>query len=226
MTNNGSLKERSIKLRRQGNTYLEIQKELKVKVPKSTLSYWLKDIELSEAEERRIKRKMLERARAGRRIALMVNKKKRKEHLELLWNRNKHLSVEDIDTAKIALSMLYLADGAKKGKGYLMFGNSSPFIIGLFLDLLRKCYSIDESKFRCTLQCRADQNIRKLEEFWSKLTAIPASQFYKARVDPRTIGKPSKKPNYKGVCRIDYFSADLFMELTQIPRIIYDKEGP
>jgi len=70
----------------------------------------------------------------------------------------------------------------------------------------------------------ADQNIKKLEKFWSQVTKISLSQFYKARIDPRTIGKPSKKPNYKGVCRIDYFSADLFIELMQIPKIIH--KGP
>ena len=90
--------------------------------------------------------------------------------------------------------------------------------------LLRYCYNLDESKFRCTLLCRADQNIKKLEEFWSQITKIPLSQFYKARIDPRTIGKPSKKLNYKGVCRIDYFSTDIFIEMTQIPKIIH--KGP
>ena len=105
-----------------------------------------------------------------------------------------------------------------------MFGNSDPSIISLFMSLLRYCYNIDESKFRCTLQCRADQNTKKLEKFWSQITKIPLSQFYKARVDPRTIDKPSKKLNYKGVCRIDYFSADLFIELKQIAEIIH--RGP
>ena len=101
-----------------------------------------------------------------------------------------------------------------------MLGNSEPLVIRLFLNLLRYCYNIDESKFRCTLQCRADQNIPKLEKFWSQITNIPLAQFYKARIDPRTIGKPSNNPNYKGVCRIDYFSGDIFMELKQIMSLI------
>lgn len=67
----------------------------------------------------------------------------------------------------------------------------------------------------------ADQDIKKLERFWSKVTSIPLSQFYKTRIDPRTIGKPSKKPDYKRVCRIDYFSTEIFIELTKIVEIIY-----
>jgi len=116
--------------------------------------------------------------------------------------------------------MLYLVEGSKNQRGSLMFGNSDPLVIRLFLNLLRRCYDVDENKFRCTLQCKADQNIKRLEKFWSKITDIPLSQFYKARIDPRTIGKPSRKLDYKGVCRIDYFSGDVFMELKQIVNVI------
>ena len=126
------------------------------------------------------------------------------------------------DIAKVVLSILYLCEGSKSlERGSVMFGNSDPFIINLFLYLLRRCYNIYERKFRCTLQGRADQDVKKLEKFWSKITNIPLSQFYKARIDSRTIGKKSKNLNYKGVCRIDYFSAEIAIELMQISKIIH-----
>ena len=84
------------------------------------------------------------------------------------------------------------------------------------MKLLRQCYDIDEKNFRCTLQCRADQDIIGLQEFWSKVTKIPLPQFYKSQIDPRTIGRPSKKFDYKRVCRIDYFSSYVYNELTII----------
>jgi len=93
--------------------------------------------------------------------------------------RNNHLPfvLKNKNTAKIALAMLYLGEGSKNPKrGSLMFGNSDPLVMSLFLDLLKYCYEIDESKFRCTLQCRADQNIEELEDFWSRVTRIPLSQ--------------------------------------------------
>lgn len=98
-------------------------------------------------------------------------------------------------------------------------------MIGLFLKLLRQCYEIDEKKFRFTLQCRADQNVKKLEDYWSKVTRIPLSQCFKVQIDPRTIGKPSKKKDYKGVCRIDYFSAHIDTELKIIVIIISKHYG-
>ena len=218
------LKEKVIKLRKKGKTYLEIQKILKVSIPKSTLSYWCSKVELSKRYQDKIRKIVLNNAQKGREVALVVNRIKRKKYLQSVTNRNKYLTaaLKNKDTAKIALAMLYLGEGAKNYKrGSIMFGNSDPFIINLFLYLLRHCYDINESKFRCTLLCRADQNIKKLEKFWSQITKIPSSRFYKARIDSRTIGKPSKKLDYKGVCKIDYFSADLFIELMMIPKIIY-----
>lgn len=221
------LKNKVIQLRKLGKTYGEIQKILKTIIPKSTLSYWCSGVDLPKEYQDKIKKINLDNARKGRAVALIVNQIKRKKYLEYLFFRNKHLAkiLENEDIAKIALVMLYLGEGAKNLKrGSLMFANSDPFIVSLFLYLLRNCYKIDESKFRCTLQCRADQNIKQLEKFWSDITNVPLPQFYKARVDPRTIGKKSKKPDYKGVCRIDYFSAEIFLELMQIPKIIYN--GP
>ncbi|MEK7598802.1 MAG: hypothetical protein AAB487_03635 [Patescibacteria group bacterium] len=161
----------------------------------------------------------------GRALALAVIRVKREHYLDEVQARIEHLGkvFRNKDVAKIALAMLYLGEGSKTPRSALMFGNSDPRIIRLFTELLRFCYEIDELKFRCTLQCRADQDIKKMEKFWSEITKIPSTQFYKARIDPRTIGKISKKPDYKGVCRIDYFSADLFNEIMKIIELISKK---
>jgi hypothetical protein len=224
--NKVELRKKATILRKQGKTYSEIQRKLKKPIPKSTLSYWCKSIKLSKKYRERIQKIFLNNAKKGRKVALIVNKIKREKYLRSIANRNKHLAkvFKNRGVAKIALAMLYLSEGSKYQRGSLMFGNTDPFIISLYMHLLRRCYNINESKFRCTLQCRADQNIKKLEKFWSHITKIPLSQFYKARIDPRTIGKPSKKLDYKGVCRIDYFSSELFIEIKQIPNIIY--KGP
>jgi hypothetical protein len=223
---NKSLKENVIRLRKTGKTYGEIRRLLNNKIPKGTLSYWCNNIKLTSKQKKRISKIILSNVEKSRGKALLANKIKREQYLKSVYNRNQHLAMalKNKDITKIVLSTLYLGEGSKAQRGSLMFGNSDPFIISLFLYTLRYSYDIDETKFRCTLQCRADQNIKKLEEFWTNITKIPPSQFYKARIDPRTIGKPSKKRDYKGVCRIDYFSAEIFTELKQIANIIYN--GP
>ncbi len=217
-----AFKNRAIVLRKKGKTYGEIQEILGENIPKSTFSLWFQDIQLSAQQQEKIKRQAQLKSQNGLIIALASNKTKREKYLKSVENRVKHLKtiIENHDTAKIAIVMLYLGEGAKNRRGSMALGNSDPKIIGLFLKLMRQCYKIDETKFRCTLQCRADQNIKKLEKFWSKTPSIPLQQFYGARIDPRTIGKPTKKLDYKGVCKIDYFSADLYNELTKIAEVL------
>lgn len=216
------IKKKVIKLREKGKTFTEIKNIIKVDIPKSTLSCWCKDVVLPDYYYKKVELLNISNREKGRKLAVAANKIKRGKYIEEVEYRIKHLSngLKNKDTAKIALAMLYLGEGAKTKRGCLMFGNSNPAVISLFLKLLRYCYNIDESKFRCTFQGRADQNIKQLEEFWSKITKIPFSQFYKANIDPRTIGKPSKKMDYKGVCRIDYFSGDIFLELMKIIELL------
>lgn len=220
---NNELRSRAINLRKSGKTYSEIKKDTGVNIPQSTLSYWFKNIKLSKNQKNRIDKIVLKNIKKGQLAALKVNKIKRQAYLDSVENRVKHLGklMYNKDVAKISLAMLYLGEGSKVRKGSLMFGNSDPEIIKLFLGLLRHCYEIDEKKFRCTVQLRADQNIGKLEKFWHTITKISKKQFYKARIDPRTIGKISKKPEYKGVCVIDYFSADILNEFKKIVEVIY-----
>jgi hypothetical protein len=216
------LKEEVIKLRKKGKTYSEIQRILKRVIPKSTISYWCRSLPLPAGYQNKIEEYNKFNLNKARKVALIIKKQKRKDYLESIIRRNKHLIavLRNPDVAKIVLAMLYFCEGSKTQKGSLMFGNSDPLIINLFLKLLRRCYKIDEQKFRCTLQGRADQDIKKLEKYWSRVTQIPLSQFYEPRIDPRTIGQVSKNPDYKGVCRIDYFSADIYNELKIIAQLI------
>lgn len=219
-------KSKIISLRKEGKSYGEIRKILGIDIPKSTLSNWCTGVSLPRRYQQHIQKLISKGGHKGRATAWALNRARRERYLQQIEKRNSNLGelLYDKNVAKIALAMLYLGEGGKNLRGSLMFGNSDPLIIGLFLQLLRRCYAIDETKFRCTLQCRADQNTKKLERFWRKITKIPRSQFYKARIDPRTIGKPSRKLDYRGVCRIDYFSAEIFLELMQIPEILY--KGP
>lgn len=200
----------------KGFTYTEIKENLRVDLSKATMATWCKGIVLTKMQRDRIDKMSKDRLERLRPKALETNRLKREQYLNSVRLRVVDLprELDDIKTAKITLAMLYLSKGGKNRAGSLMFGNSDPFIIQLFLKLLRQCYDVREDKLRCKVQMRADMDSSELEEFWSKVTNIPASRFYKTWIDKRTIGKPSKKKNYKGVCRLEYFSADVYNELT------------
>ena|SRR3989344_2877893 len=217
-----AFKPKAIKLRKAGKTYGEVIKLLDIPIPKSTLSHWFREICLTGIQKERINRRVYVNIHRAQVKAVLANKVKRKRYILEVQNRVSHLAKEldRKDSAKIALAMLYLGEGFKSRNGLVGFANSDPGVINLFLRLLRKCYDIDETKLRITLQCRADQSIEKLEIFWGKITNVPRKRFYKAQVDPRTVGIPTKKHDYKGVCRINYLSADVFTELQQINLIL------
>lgn len=219
------IKQKVQSLRRKGKTYREIVENLNLFVPKSTLSGWCKEIILSDKQQRRIEEINQKNFTITRLRGIKLKEERRKVFYNNLNLANKplfELCRKDLLVKKVVLVTLYLAEGSKTRRGSLMFGNSDPKIVRLFVNLMRECYKIDESKFRCTVQCRADQNIKNLETFWSHVTKIPSKQFYTARVDKRTIGQKSRKLDYKGVCRIDYFSSVVDLELKYLAQKIMD----
>ncbi len=210
-------------LRTQGKTYPEIQKALGDNLSKGTLFHWFQSIKLTPVQAERIRKQNLLSLEKSRQKAHSVLHQKRRNYLLSVEERVRFFSkaLRQKEVGKVVLSILYITEGSRSEKSGITFGNSDPYIISLFLHLLRFCYSIDEKKLRCTVQCRADQNIPELGNFWSRITRIPKERFCKPQVDSRTLGKPTKKSSYRGVCRINYFSADLSLELRAIARIIH-----
>lgn len=218
--------EEARKFRTQGKTYGEIKNLLQVNIPKSTLSEWCKNVDLPFSYSERINKLNLNNLNKARLIALEINKIKREEFIKELDRLNLPISkdVENLSTAKIALAMLCLGEASKYNtKTAFSLGSSDPRIIIIFLELLRKCFNFDIEKIRCTVQCRADQDIKSLEEFWTNTTKIPKRLFYKARVDPRTIGKPTRKTDYKGVLKVNYFDTKVQLELESLARLVYNQ---
>ena len=217
------IKQRVYSLRRKGKTYREIQQLIGIKIPKGTLSYWCRSVSIPIQIQKVKQQKQITDLAKARTKALRVLVLRNHERIRRIREKNKLLVslMNRPSIAKIALVFLYLGEGSKSPRlSSLVFGNSDPRIIKSFLKLLGTCYPLDESKFRCTVQCRADQNPRKLVRYWSKLTGIPLGLFYKTQIDPRSVGKPTRKKDYKGVCRINYFSAQIFHELRVIGDVL------
>ncbi len=220
--------DRVRKLRSKGKTYGEIQKALNLRIPKSSLSWQCKDVALPREYRERIDRLNLKGLAKGRGIAVEMNKIKREEFANLLLGRNAPIAknVHTKAAGKIALAMLCLGEASKynpKSRKSFSLGNTDPRIILLFLGLLRQCFPFNLEKVRATVQCRADQNTEVLKSYWQKTTGIPTRLFYKPLIDPRTKGKPTKRPDYHGVLRIDYFDTKVQLELESLADLVYNE---
>ena len=206
-------------------TYAEINHELGLNVAKSTLSYICRDIKLPKSYHERIKLMnseslILARSQA-RRVLINSQQKTILELKERARNLTQNVSSKD---AYNALAMLYLGEGSKRSsfRG-LSLGSSDPKIIRLYISLLKRVFDIPSTRLKARVMYRADQNISHLVRYWSTVTRIPEANFYKTKPDMRTLGKPTKKPGYKGVCAIYCAGADKQLELQIYAEIFAEK---
>lgn len=183
-------REQARALRKRGLSMQEIT--LKMKVPKSTVSYWCRDIALSHSQIRRIAKKSLSRGRIG---ALRAAERKRALRIKATkWQKQ----IGRKDVAKISQrdlfmlgAALYWGEGNKSGNEECGLTNSSPDIIRIFMVWLKKIYGIEvqDLMLRVSINQLHRERICAVERYWSELTKVPLSQFTK----PSIIKAKSRK---------------------------------
>jgi len=217
------VKEQARSLRSQGKTYSEILKVIKLDIPKSTISGWCSNIELPQWYQNKIDELNKSSLTKAQKMSLVANNAKRERIISEIVKEAKIItkSLKDKNMLKVILAILYLGEGSKwKSHRGLSLGSSDPTIIKLYISLLRLCYGISVKSLRCRISYRADQSINDLQKFWSHVTSIHAKNFYKTIPDPRTVGKPTRKKDYKGVCVITCAGTHIQLELQAIPDLV------
>jgi hypothetical protein len=92
--------------------------------------------------------------------------------------------VSDRDLALFALA-LYAGEGSK-ADGSVVFANSDPVLIKVFVTWLRRHFELDETRFRVKIYLHADLDLDAAVDFWISVIGVPRSQFnkpYRAAVD-------------------------------------------
>ena len=202
------LKQQAISLRKMGKSYQSIQNQLNI--PKSTLSYWLSSISLSKSHKQQLHRNWEKALLKARKKASLAHQKAKQNRIKTI-NHEADQFIRELNlnnkTLELFLAGLYLGDGYKI-EGRMALGSSNPQISVAFITLLRKLYSIKESKIRAAIYARADQKPHLLLNYWSKILNIPKSQFHKTQIDKRTTGSTSYI-DYNGVCSVIYADTSL-----------------
>lgn len=213
-------------LRAKGMTYREICQEIGREVSKGSLSYICKDVVLPDEYFIRYKSILQENAKLAREKALIANKRILQTRLDTIQNRAQSVaaSSSQIDHAKTCLAMLYIAEGSKyRSYRGLAMGSSDPDILRMFISLLEHCYHKKHSDFHARIQHRDDQNEQDLQAYWANELNLLPDAFYSSYVDKRTIGRPTRRMDYKGVCVVSCSGADIQLELDAIARIYGQK---
>ena len=90
------------------------------------------------------------------------------------------------DAFLVAGVALYAGEGGKTD-GEVRFANTDPAMMGFFCAWLRRYFTIDESRLRVRVYLHEGLDLDAAQQFWSKVSGIPVSQFgkaYRAKADP------------------------------------------
>jgi predicted transcriptional regulator len=204
---------KAIALRKRGYSVKEIAAILPI--AKSTVSFLVQGVKLNKkAEARIIKRIGLGRLRAGQ-----AKKERVRMFEEKCLEDGRILNsaiYQDVQFAKIMCAMLFWCEGNKNPRHGMYFTNSDPNLIRKFLELLRKSFKIDESKFHPCIHIHEYHDPKKQLDFWSKATNIPKEQFIRPYRKVNTAKRI--REGYQGCIGIRYCSNNLARELIGIAK--------
>ena len=206
-------KNRAIKLRKEGRTYREILQE--VSVSKGSLSFWLKDIHLTDEQISRIQYKN-EKIREK---FLQFNKDRKAEtnnnNKAVFNNAFKEVGIISARELKLTGIALYWAEGYKKdGWRTVSFTNSDEGMIKVMMKWFREICEVYRDRFRIRVQCHGFTKVKECEQYWSKVTGVPLRQFTKSYIK---ISSSSKRKMGEGcpygICHIRISDADLLVKI-------------
>jgi hypothetical protein len=217
-------KQKALRLRLQGKTYTDIQKEL-APISKATLSLWLKDVVLPQKAKKALFLRTKEKSLAGISKWSKMQTVIAQRNAEDIKN-NAIRDVENISNRELIIlaAALYWAEGYKrprKSHGREIIGheisltNSDPKLALAFLKCMTDICKIDISRMRVNIRIFEHMNEGATIEYWSAQLGIPKNNFTKTYVglSRSSMGKrPFNRLPY-GVIQIRINSTDLFYKV-------------
>jgi transcriptional regulator with XRE-family HTH domain len=174
----------------------------RVSVSKSSVSIWVRDIELTPQQEAVLKAKnpAYNRQLSGWRQNAAKHRAKRvaaQESGRTLARRS--------DPLHLAGCMLYWAEGSKR-RNQLCFSNSDPEMVRFFVVFLKTYFDIRDTDIRITCHLFADHiaHQREVEQFWLNEAGLPGESLRKSVVNVYSRSSKRKRINKLpyGTCQV------------------------
>lgn len=197
-------------LRKKGLSLNEIQKTLHIS--KSSASTWVRDIALTTIQLNKLKRnshsKLAVELRRTSRLRNEVGKRDK-----VIETAKNEVGSSYSDPLFYIGTSLYWGEGTKATKGVVAVDNSDPYVIKVMMRYFREVCHVPEKKMKGYLHIHPHLDFKKAEQYWSKLTGIPLSQFYVTyRVPPKS--SQNKKDNLPyGTFRISICDTKLLLRI-------------
>lgn len=189
----------AIDMRKSGLSYSEIRS--RINVPKSTISYWLKNLKLTPEQVKKLNDKRVEIAKTNA-LKKIARTSKLIEEIKNSSSRDiKEISKKELWLMGI---ILYWKNGSENDlKKGIHFSSSDPHMIKLFLKWLKEVGRIKdgEIKFEIFLKNnRRDKNDfkEKAANYWSEVSGFPKTDFKKNYLQKTNTGMRNRKKSGPG----------------------------
>jgi len=206
-------------MRKRGVSIRYIEKELGI--PRSTLSGWFSDIQLTKRQAELLKKNQVLALQDSRSKAIAWHNKQKELRLERAEHEAKQtidlINIYDKSLFLLCVSMLYLGEGTKSN-WRASIGSSDPLILKIFIKALQDIFGIGTEKIRCDLNLRCDQNSQKAKQYWAEMLALPQECFKSVSFDSRTLGSKTFQ-GYNGVCQVGCNSVAIQRKLIALSRL-------
>ena len=199
-------KDFAIELRKGGYSYSEIKKFCPV--PKSTLSYWFRDIKLSEPQLARLKKKRIEAARKGSESRILKISKAIQEIQKSSAKDVGKISKRELWLMGVVLywrERLLNKNDSDLKKG-VRFTSSDPHLIKLFIKWLGDVGGIKNEEICFDVFIGEDKQnlLNDSVDYWANITGFSKdnfSRYYLQKVKTRKSKRATKKSSH-GLLRI------------------------
>jgi len=202
-------REQARKLRREeGRSVKELAGLLGVS--SSSISLWVRDIELSDEQRDALRRRMGGRIDGSKANALRALERRRRDQLE-----GRRLAREN-DVIHAAGCMLYWAEGSRD-RNAVKFTNSDPAMVAFFLYFLRRCFGVRDEQVAvaCNLFADHEERQREIEQFWLTTLRVPSASLRKSTVNRYSKYSKKKRKNRLpyGTCRLSVYDTRLAQQI-------------
>jgi hypothetical protein len=215
------LKPAALLLRRKGKSLGFIEKNLGI--PRSTLSGWCKNIQLSNEQRVTLLNNQLVSLPKARLAAAKWHREQKVLRISIAKqeaeNVMKNIDITD-DILDLSLAMLYLGEGTKSK--LTSIANSDPMVLRFVLSVLKQNYKVNLNTIKCGLHLRMDQDSTECKKYWANELGLAVKQFAYISFDKRSAGRVTYD-RYKGVCVLYCGSIAIQRKLIYLYNLFCDK---
>jgi transcriptional regulator with XRE-family HTH domain len=183
-------------------------------VSKSSVSLWVRDIELTPAQDAALLAR--NPVRNGQLLGMRVRRERCRAERIAAQEHGRELA-RDPDPQYIGGCMLYWAEGSKC-RNAAQLVNADPDLIRAFLGFLRAFYAVPDDRVALAVNCFLgnDLSLDDIQRWWLERLSLPASCLRKA-----VVNRPSPASRFRKGNVLPYGTARITVHSTFIVQSIY-----